>query len=421
MVIVPMWTARECRALRNALGLSQPEFAARVGVSGRTIKRWESGRPPGISPGGQSDLGTELAKLTPGQSEAFGHLLGEENTVERRQLFQAAGAFSVAAAGASIIGRADPETAERISAAAAGRPDLKSVEVVRSTLHAAMKLDDQLGSPAASGLVSVQQQLTESMLGECGPELRPALLSLHAEWVGFSGCLAWDAGDYAKAAQQYETAYESAHDAEDDDLAAYMLCHLSQLAIWQDRRRIAIDRALAARSWVEDSADRRLSAYVSLRMAEAAALNHQRSAALAALDDAERDLTGLDLCDPQESRAYFVGSAMLESYRGNVLGILGDTVAAISASKRAADLMGDPYTRDRAVTLLELSRPLVAAGDIDEAADVIGEAADLTAQNRSPRLAASVITERHKLAPWASAPAVRQLDERLVARDIVKV
>lgn len=44
---MPTWTAAEIRELRERLGLTQEQMAARVGVSFTTISRWERGhRPP---------------------------------------------------------------------------------------------------------------------------------------------------------------------------------------------------------------------------------------------------------------------------------------------------------------------------------------------------------------------------------------
>ncbi|WP_029926359.1 helix-turn-helix domain-containing protein [Nocardia otitidiscaviarum] len=413
MVIVTTWTAHDCKALRVAMGrLSQAEFAHKLGINVRTVKRWEAGQP--ISAAGQADLGTALANLSPPQTEVF-RFARDPQDVQRRKLFHNTGEAAAP--------DPDPDqsaAAERL-AHGAGRPDAQAVEIVRSTLYAAMQLDDQLGSPAATGLVTAQQHLTEAMLRDCDAALRPALLSLHAEWLGFAGALAWDVGDHATAANRYADAREAAHEAEDNDLAAYMLCHMSQLSIWQRRPRTAIDHAVAARSWVTDTDDRRLRAYVNIRMADAAALGGQPTVALRALEDAERDLAGLDLCHPSQSRAYFVGPGLLESYRGNVLANLGDSVAAAAASRRAVELMGSSYIRDRAMTMLEIATPLRQMDEIEEAAGVIGAAADLTRQNRSPRLAAAVVTARHGLAPWSGSSAVRDLDELLDARDIVNM
>ena len=43
----PRWTADRVRVMRNFMGLSQPEFAARVGVSApTTVSLWETGKRP---------------------------------------------------------------------------------------------------------------------------------------------------------------------------------------------------------------------------------------------------------------------------------------------------------------------------------------------------------------------------------------
>lgn len=393
MIVVTIWTSQDCRALRSALGLKQSELADELGVHVRTYKRWEAGDPIGRA--GHADLSTRLAKLSRSEAEAFrlfrngDDALPVEAEVEPRKLN-------------------------------AGRPDAAAIASVRATLWAAMELDDKLGSPAAFGLVTAQQALTRAMLRDCGPELRPALLSLYAEWHGLAGTLAADDGDHATAAQRYEEGRELAHDAEDSDLAAYMLCHMSQLAIWQGRRRIAMDHAAAAQSWVTQSADRRLRAYVGIRYADAAGHVGQRMAALSALDDAARALDGLTpSCHPSESRAYFVGPGLLESFRGCVHTQLGDPAQGAAASRRAVGQIPEAFTRDRALTLLELAEPVGKMGDIDEAAAIIGQAAAITEQNRSPRLAQSIRIARAQLLPWAASAPVIALDEELVARDIV--
>ncbi|WP_141718051.1 hypothetical protein [Nocardia altamirensis] len=290
---------------------------------------------------------------------------------------------------------------------------------MRETLHQAMQLDDMLGSPAAQGMVVAQQQVTAAMLDNCPPWLKTDVLSLYAEWTGLAGSLAWDAQDYATSARLYTEARENAHEAEDSDLGSYMLCHLSQLATWQRRPRVAVDYAVAARSWVAQSEDRHLRAYVAIRNAEALALADQRSPCLAALDEAEALLAGLEPCHPSESRAYFMGEGIMHSYRGNCLAVQGDAAPAAEASRRALAIMPETYTRDRAVTLLELERALIQLDDIEEAADTVQQAAELAERNRSPRLAVAILDGRQLLSPWSDTRAVRELNELLDARDIV--
>ncbi|WP_330229016.1 hypothetical protein OHA40_23355 [Nocardia sp. NBC_00508] len=416
MVIVSTWTNEDCVALRRAYGMKQARFAQALGVAERSVRRWEKGAAP-IGGLGQTTYGTMLAKAPKDVADRFEQLrLNEDDDVKRRQLFKA-GAMGAGALATLGLGDAAERAAWLMSGA--GRPDSAAVSVVRSTLYQAMQLDDMLGSPAAQGMVIAQQQVTEAMLRDCPAALRADLLSLYAEWTGLAGSLAWDARDYTTAARLYTEARENAHEAEDSDLGAYMLCHLSQLETWQRRPRIAVDYAVAARSWVMQSEDRHLRAYVAIRNAEAAAIAGQRPACLQALEEADAALIGIVPCHPSQSRAYFMGAGIQESYRGNCLAILGDAGPAAEASRHALAMMQPNYVRDRAVTLLELERALIQLDEIEEAASAVGEAAALAEQNRSPRLAAAIIEGRQQLSPWADTRTVQELDAALAARDIV--
>lgn len=337
--------------------------------------------------------------------------------MDRRQFLKAAP--MAAAAGLLTLGL-DAEQAEWL-ASGAGRPDAAAVAAIRHTLYAAMQLDDTLGSPAAQGMVIAQEQVTNAMLRACGPDVRSELLALHAEWIGFAGALAWDAGEYPTAQRLYHLARDKAHEAEDDDLAAYMLAGLSQLAIWQRKPRVAMDHAAAATSWIQGTEDRQLAVYVHLRMAEASAIAGKARACRDALDAAERTMDGVHPGHPADSRAYYVGPAFFDSYVGGCLTLIGEASEAVAASRRAIASLPESFTRDRAVTLLELERGLIQLGEIEDAAAAVGDAVQLTEQNRSPRLSAAICDGRRELAPWAGSAAVRALDEQLASRDIVVV
>ncbi len=402
MVIVTRWTSAEVQALMSVMGMSQTEFARAAGVTTRTVRRWESGQP--IGPQGQADLGGLLARLDPDAMNRFAAQLGreEDDQMDRRSLFKVAALGAAAAAGVDL-----PALVH-----GGGEAGETAVAALRQSLHAAMVLDDQLGSPAASGMVQVQTALTRALLEDCSPDQRRPLMVLHAEWVGLGGCLEVDRGQFEAAASMYEQAREIAHDAEDSDLAAYMLCHLSQLATWQGRRRFAQDHAAAAHAWIRDSRDARLRGYVLMLSAWAAAnVGHERDA-LRALDDAQAALAGLGPCPPSASRAYHTDDTMLAAYRGAVLAALGRTAEGAAAMRAAAEQMPSP--RDQAVTLIESAEASVLAGDIDRAAAAIGTAAERTTRNRSPRLARRVMSARHQLAPWAASQPVRELDDHLV-------
>lgn len=419
MATVATWNAEKIRALRRALRLKQADLAAEVHVDVRTVKRWEAGS--NIGSDSLADLDALVAQASPETRQRFVVLAGGDDDVDRRQLLAIAAAAPVAP-GLLTLGLSG-EQSERKAwlMSGAGKPDRRSVDLLRSTLWSAMQLDDTLGSPAAQGMTVAQQEVTEAVLRECDGVVRTAVISLHAEWLGFAGCLAWDAGEHAAAARMYHLALDTAHDAEDADLAAYMHCHLAQLAIWQDRPRVALDHAVAARSWVGDSHDMRLRAYADLRMAQAAALARQTRACLDALDRADREIgSGVSTAHPSESRAYFVSSALLESYRGECLLAIGDARSGVAATRRSIDMFaGEEFRRDKAMTLLDLEQALIRLGDIDEAAHAVAEAVELSDRCRSPRLAGAIMDARRALSPWAGSDAIRDLDSRLAARDMV--
>uniref|UniRef100_UPI002454090A hypothetical protein n=1 Tax=Nocardia asiatica TaxID=209252 RepID=UPI002454090A len=245
---------------------------------------------------------------------------------------------------------------------------------------------------------------------------------LYSEWIGLAGALAWDQNDYTTAARLYHWARDLAHEAEDSDGAGYMLARLSPLAIWQGNPRIAVPLAVAQTGWVCKSAFLVWRGFGASRPGYGGATAGQRRGCLDALEAATRAMEDVaPELTPADSRAYYVSAAFLESYRGQCLSLLGDAAEAVEASRRAVAAIEPTRTRDLAMTLLELERALIQLGDIDEAAAAVAQAADLTARNRSPRLSNAIRDGRAALAPWSSSVAVRELDTRLAARDIVAV
>jgi tetratricopeptide (TPR) repeat protein len=414
MATVGAWTGKETRALRDAMRLSQLEFATELKLAEKTVYRWEAGGK--VSPNGRRQLDDLLGRAPQHVLARFTELLHGGEDVRRRTLFKAA---PVAAAGLLAIGL-DTDHVDWL-ASGAGQPDMAAIDLLRQTLYNTMRLDDTLGSPAAQGAIIEQQRVVEALLRDCEDDdtVKPALQSLHAEAIGFAGALAWDAGEYTAAYRLYNLAKDTAHDAEDGDLAAYMLCGLSQLAIWEKKPRVAMDHAVAAQAWVRYSEDLPLQLYADMRMAEAAAIAGQKRACLAALDSAGSRIGEVSPGDPADSRAYFVGAAFYESYRGGCLTLIGEHGDAVEASRRAIAALPTAYTRDRAVTLLELERGLLAMNEVEEAAHAVRAAAALTRKNRSPRLRTAIRDGRADLEPWAKTRAVRELDDELVERKII--
>jgi transcriptional regulator with XRE-family HTH domain len=407
------WTGTQVVELRRSLRMSQELFAKRLGCAERTILRWEQkGADARISPVYQAALDTLLATSPPVTSD----LPTPGDEMQRRDLLKsAATAGLVAALPAADAGA---ELAER----ALGRPDVRTADLLMQVLHSAMAIDDTHGSDSATGIVAAARATSARLTRVGSPEaLRCKLFGVHAETVAFAGTLAFDQGDHATALALYRDARDLAHEAEDADIGAYVLCHLSQLAVWDGNARRGADHAAAAVAWAAESKDRPLRAYTHLRAAQALAHAGQRDACLRELDMCSADLPSEALLRPDESRAYFLGPGMFASYRGECLALIGDPTEAAKAADEARGQFAEEMVRDRALAELNRNKGLRRGGEIDGAAEAVAEAANLAGVNTSRRLADAILTERRAMGPWAATAPVRELDQVLHESGIVGV
>lgn len=78
MVTVGTWTGRETRALREAKRMSLREFAAHLGVSDRTVSKWEAGGERiRLRPDSQAILDTALERASSDVRTRFAVLVGD--------------------------------------------------------------------------------------------------------------------------------------------------------------------------------------------------------------------------------------------------------------------------------------------------------------------------------------------------------
>lgn len=417
MAIVTEWKPADCRALREACGLTQKDFAKELGCTERSIKRYEGPGP--IGRGARADLSTLLAQAPDDVKARFVQLReGGDTDMDRRTALRA-GAVGVTGIAFATVGMDSAQAADTAELLGA-RPNARTIQLMQEALWLAMSLDDTNGSPSALGFAEQGLRFADACESRCPAELLPQLNALRAEWTALIGCLAWDSGDDDRAFLAYSKARDLAHEAKNADVAAYALCHLAQLAVSNGTPRVAVDNSASAFTWARQSSDHHLRAYVAMRAAESAAINGLERDCLAYLDTADRELDGQGPLTPKESRAYFVNPGLLLSSRGNCLDVLGHHKRAAELAAQSATMISPELPRDRAFTHLEEARALTQLSEVDGAAKAIGLAAELAATNRSPRLAAEVVSRRHHLSPWTGAGALTSLDEDLVKHGIVK-
>lgn len=92
---------------------------------------------------------------------------------------------------------------------------------------------------------------------------------------------------------------------------------------------------------------------------------------------------------------------------------LHDTDGALVAAQESLTMANPAFVRNHAFTKLYLGDAYTAAGAVPEAAQTIGDAAELAVRNPSARLVGQLRAARGRLAECRMPSVIRGLDERL--------
>ncbi|MGH3929441.1 MAG: hypothetical protein ACRDTF_05625, partial [Pseudonocardiaceae bacterium] len=207
------------------------------------------------------------ALSTPGGHDQAYHRLVQfltswANTMKRRNALRA---LAWAATAASVGHFLDPDEQARLAAVLdnPGRVDSQTLDHVEAVLWRCRMQEAALGPHAVLDTVLAQRQLARSLLPDCPAALRPRLLSALSGASRQAGWLLFDLNDFDGAGYYYEDARALAHQAQDIELGAFVLCEMSYLATWQGQPRTGIDHAAAAGQWAGQTGDMRLRAYTA--------------------------------------------------------------------------------------------------------------------------------------------------------------
>ncbi len=363
------------------------------------------------------DASTDSAEVRERAYDRFVELLSLwANTIKRRELLRVLGWAASAVVAKPPYGGLKAEQQDRVmdTVETASRVDATIIDHIEGVLWRLIRQDDALGAQATLDTVVAQRNVVRLILPECPGPLRLRLLSLFSNYSLQAGWALYDLTDFDSANHYYEHARATAHEAENTELGALVLCTMSHLATWRGRPRIGIDHAVAAQGWAVQSNDPRLRAYAADVAARAFALDGQRAACMRELDIAEANLSARR-DEPDQSRMYFYTPGQFAGTKSHCLLQLGDVHGAIRAGEESLALVDPSFVRNLAFTKLFLGDAYVAAKAIDQAASVIAEAAALALQNRSARLLDRLQSTRRQLNPWERTTAVRRLDEQLHA------
>ncbi|MGH3916498.1 MAG: hypothetical protein ACRDTC_24270 [Pseudonocardiaceae bacterium] len=321
-----------------------------------------------------------------------------------------------AALAASAAGALDWDGYERLASVLSGssRVDAQTIEHIKAVLRHCHRQDHALGPHSALDTVLAQRQLARSLLPYCSDPLRPRLLSVLSDSSRQAGWLSFDLNQFDDAGYYYEDARSLAHEAQNPERGAFVLCEMSRLATWRGMPHTGIDHAVAAGHWASRSSDQRLRAYTFDVAARAYAADGQRDACLSALDAAHSALPAAG-DDPAESVSLVYDEATNFSVRGMCHLELHDGQRAADYAQQSLRKLDPSAVRDIAFTTVDLSMAYGQCEEIDEAARLLGDAGEIAAGNSSARLTEQLQQGRAQLQPWQDTTAVRTLDERLAS------
>ncbi|WP_194991004.1 helix-turn-helix domain-containing protein [Nocardia cyriacigeorgica] len=390
MVEVITWTGGAVRLLRKAARMPQTRLAECVGVDQRTVSAWECSPDAEVSPRAADGLDKALANMGRDVQNRFHTLLEDHDMLNRRQF---------------AIGTALGLGAAALPTATSSGVTPTAVEHLRTTVHSAMLLDDQLGSAAAKPIITAQAQTCLMLLRECPSELRSDVQGLAGEAIGSLAWAAWDEGRYAESDKLFMEAFGHAVAAHSLDVAVGMMCHRIQLAIWTHRYQDAASLSDATMSL--PATDARMIDYRYLQVSQAYAYAGRSREAWQVIERISGEHP--DPTTPDVSYAYYMSDWLTGLLSSKALEMAGESRAAVETIESTIDRIPDTDTRDKALAHLHLAK-LTAPSDIERACAAATQALDLARVNTSPRLRAVYHETRALLEPWAKTVAVRELD-----------
>ena len=311
------------------------------------------------------------------------HRLG--SAVSRRELLsKLSAAFSLAAA-APCFAALDPDGRAQVDrvlpdASSFDEPTLRYCESMMGSLRRqGDTLGPQLTLPSAQGHRDIAYHLAKAAPSNC----KQRALSAYAELTQFVGWLCFNMGNYHHAQQYYDDARCAAHDADNVELATYVLCTMSHLATWQGKARVGIDHAIVAQSWAAKTDNPRAAAYAADVAARAYAADQQAVACRNALDVEQAAVAQITADAGEHSWWYFYDEAFFWATTSSCALHLRDPERALETVSKSLATVDPSNVHNYAFTLLFQSEAFVQKASIAEASQALSTVAILAAPNKS--------------------------------------
>jgi tetratricopeptide (TPR) repeat protein len=323
--------------------------------------------------------------------------------VARRSVLQAVGAAGLAAALPDAL---PPSVPQQVGGSTVTR--------LRERTARLRRLDDVLGGGDTYRLYTAEYQRTKHILrsSSYSEGVGRQLLVLAAEQAQQAGWAAFDGGREREAVSLYRESRSAAEDAGAEDLARNALAYLAYQALAADPRAAT---AIAAHSCdaITDATPATVRALLWERCAWARAVAGDAAGTEGALAEARAALGADDAGDPQPAWSAWVDQVELDIMAGRCWTELRRPLRSVPLLVRGLGQFDEAHARDASLYSTWLAEAYMTAGEVEEAARVVGRAlelADGVASARPRRRIEQVVSAlalKH-----AAVPTVAELVER---------
>lgn len=335
---------------------------------------------------------------------------GEAGSVNRRD-FMASSAAALAA-----LRMPDPDSIIRRVRAKEGGP----VQVGRGEVAAVRQMSKSLGDAAAELGGGHARELAVRYLhdtvsawldGSWTEGTGRELFAATAQLVHLTGWMAQDEGNEAVAQQYYAHSFRLASEAGDPELAATALRGLAVQAIDLGFRATAVRIAEACVEQAGDIGDQRARAYYEATLANAAALDGDRTTATASLTASQKFIERAAGA-PGDSWAshYSIGRWAHEA--GMILAQLGDYESAQEHLHLALEVHGLDRRRTRAIVLADLGTVRLRQENVDGAFAAWDDFLDCADGIRSIKISTALDDMQARLYRLRNVSGAVELSER---------
>lgn len=455
MTTVRTWTGREARQLREALRLSQREFAATLGIALRTVAQWDrvgvgiTPRPefqrildvalqrapddavhrfenavlraddPALpaAPADRAPVSDRLSGLDDVFPSDVGDAVDAVNDIWRNDLLDHAQLMN-----SNVEPTAWDETSLRWLVAspdrlpsreAAGvRVGLPDVQAVKTTIDLFAKLDNNFGgNHARRSLIQFLGSGVEQLLrGRYDEVTGQALHRVVAEAALLAGWMSYDAGHHGLAQRYLVRALRLAHSAADVQLAGSVLSAMSHQATFLGHYREAIDLAQAALAGTRTAATPTLTAqFLAMQARALAGLGDRRRCELVLLE-AERVFERRQPSDDPQFIAYFT-EGELAAEIAHCMRDIGRATDAMSNAELSLDGSDGDYVRSDFFATVVLADAQLDHDEPERACRTMLSALTIGQQLRSARSVTYVADFRKRLPRFVGTQAVLDLAE----------